>query len=104
MRGQATLLGEVLASTCSQDGTMILRGDLNFTLNRWEIQGVSSRVDILVDSFNFQLEFVVLVYVEPISLGPTWRKNKERDASVPKRLDTFLMSNLVLQGVYCYSP
>jgi hypothetical protein len=56
----------------------------------------------LVDYFNFQLEVVGRIDVEPLYMGPTKRYNMVGNASVSKRLDIFLVSNQILHGVNYY--
>jgi hypothetical protein len=67
---------KIFSLKCVQEGKVMFWGvDLNFTLNRDEIWGISARVDRNIDFFNFFIEDVGLVDVEPISMAPTWQNN-----------------------------
>jgi len=63
------LLGSIFCCTIFRNGNMILAGNKKFTLSRREVWGSTTQLDNLGDFLSFQIEFVGLVDVEPISMG-----------------------------------
>ena len=55
-----------------------------------------------VDFFHFHIEAVGLVDVKPITIKPTWINKRNGFYSVSNRLDRFMVSDAVLQGVDRY--
>ena len=83
-------------------GKVILGWDLNFSLNSWDVWGAFARVDRIDDFFNYHIEFVSLINIEPISMGPTLRNNRVGDEGVSKSIDRFLVLDALLQRVGKY--
>jgi hypothetical protein len=70
--------------------------DLNFTLTKKEIWGTSPRLDPLADYFKNLLQTSSLVDIQPPKMSPTWRNGRVGEEGIEKRLDHFLLSNLLL--------
>jgi hypothetical protein len=75
-----------------------LGGDLNFSLGFSEVWGTHARADPLTSFFTQKLVECNLLDLEPIKLKPTWRNNRVGDASVAKRLDRFLIKDILLEN------
>lgn len=74
---------------------MILGGDLNFSLGRAEAWGPSAREDPLTDFFHNLISENNLIDPLPIKLKPTWRNRRVGADRIAKRLDRFLLSDLL---------
>jgi hypothetical protein len=59
------------------DESLVLGGDLNFTMNKDEIWGRLGQEDKLSNYFLEKFEACNLVDVEPMVLRPTWFNNQE---------------------------
>ena len=83
---------------------LILGGDLNLTMSNSEVWGKNARVDSLGPYFRHMFEQKGLVDVAPVKIMPTWRNKRSGDQEVSKRLDRFLVlelligSNLILKA------
>jgi len=79
-----------------KDPSLILLGDLNFTLSPTEIWG-SSHWDPLMHYFKSLLKDSDLIDLCPIDIGPTWRNGRTSGQGISKRLDRFLMASHLAQ-------
>jgi hypothetical protein len=70
---------------------MILAGDLNFTLNTYEIWGIAALTDPLTLFFKDLFDNSPLVDVALAELVPTWCNGRLGDSSIAKRLDRFFV-------------
>ena len=73
--------------------SLVMGGDLNFSLGHNEVWGPRARADSLTDFFVQKLVEKGLLDIEPVKLRPTWRNNRSGDARVAKRLDRFLVAD-----------
>jgi hypothetical protein len=71
-------------------------GDLNFTMNKREALGGSARVDRIAEFFSNRFDIGGLVDVEPLKSSPTWSNNRSRREGVFKKLDRFVVHNMLL--------
>jgi len=78
------------------DESLLLEGDLNFTMNKDEIWGWMRREDKLSNYLLEKFEACNLVNVEPMVLRPTWFNNWSMDEGIHKRLDHFLVKEYLL--------
>lgn len=73
--------------------------DLNLTLNRGEIWGISTRQDRLANLFLGQFERAGWVDIEEIELRPTWANNKLGVEGVSQAIEqVFATSCIVGKG------
>jgi len=77
---------------------VILGGDLNFSLGFSEVWGTHARTDPLTSFFTQKLAECNFLDLEPIKLKPTWRNNRVGEAGVAKRLDRFLIKDILLKN------
>jgi exonuclease III len=78
-----------------KDQQVIFGGDLNFSLGFSEVWGTHARADPLTSFFTQKLVECNLLDLEPVKLKPTWRNNRVGDASVAKRLDRFMIKEIL---------
>lgn len=57
---------------------VIVRGDLNFNLNRDEVWEYPIRLDPMNEYFKYKIEMVGLIDLDPMKLVPTLRSNETR--------------------------
>ena len=69
--------------------SVILGGDLNFSLGQAEVWGPHTRADLLIDYFTQKLVERNWLDIEPIKLKPTWRNNRCGEGRVANRLIGF---------------
>jgi hypothetical protein len=86
----------------SQEGVLsspsvILGGDLNFTLSVVEVWGAGNCMDPLSDYFGSLFLDSKLVDILPNKLLPTWSNGREGSAGIAKRLDRFLMAEALCE-------
>jgi len=84
---------KVFSLECLKNDTVIIGGDLNFSLGHSEVWGPQARVDNLTDFFTHRLMNLNLLDIEPIRVKPTWRNMRSGDSRVAKRLDRFLVAD-----------
>jgi len=84
---------KVFSLECLKNDSVIIGGDLNFSLGHSEVWGPQARVDILTDFFTHRLMNLNLIDIEPIRVKPTWRNMRSGDSRVAKRLDRFLVAD-----------
>ena len=77
--------------------SVIIGGDLNFSLGHSEIWGPHAQEDSLAGYFTQKLVENNLLDIEPIKLKPTWRNNRGGDRRVAKRIDRFLVSEQLVE-------
>jgi len=82
----------------SKGDSVIIGGDLNFSLGRSKVWGPSARADVLPDLFIQKLAGRNMIDLEPVKLKPTWRNNRVGDHRVAKRLDRFLISEQLVES------
>jgi len=82
---------------CFKGNSVIIGGDLNFTLGQSEVWGPQARVDTLADFFIHNLMELNLIDIEPISLKPSWRNMRTGENRVAKRLDRFLVADSLVE-------
>jgi hypothetical protein len=75
---------------------LVIGGDLNFTLSLREVWGSNPREDRKKSFFLSFMEENKLVDLELTKLSPTWRNFRTGNEEVAKRLDHFLVSELML--------
>jgi hypothetical protein len=81
---------------------IIIGGDLNFTLSRQEIWGLSAREERLIKNLNVKSKELEWVDVEPMLLCPTWSNNQGGEVGLAKHLDRFFVHHDRLHyfGIY----
>ena len=77
---------------CFKSSSLIMGGDLNFSMGYSEIWGTKARVDPLSDFFNRQLDGLGLVDIAPVVFLPTWSNRRIGIENISKRLDRLLIS------------
>ena len=75
---------------------VIIGGDLNFSLGQGEVWEPFAHPDILSNYFSQKLIERNWLDNEPVKLKPTWHNTRCGDGRVAKRLDHFLISELML--------
>ena len=80
--------------------SVVVGGDLNFTLGRTEIWGPHAIADPQAGFFLHRLVENNLLDIEPIKLKPTWRNNRGGEARVAKRLDRFLVAEQLVDRFF----
>jgi len=80
--------------------SVVVGGDLNFTLGQTEIWGPQAQSDPQAGYFLQKLVEKNLLDIEPIKLKPTWRNNRGGDARVAKRLDRFLVAEQLVDRFF----
>jgi hypothetical protein len=84
---------DLLAKYFLKYPSLILGGDLNFSIGAAESWGQKSQIDSLSTFFAHKLEGAGLIDVNPIRLGPTWRNKRMGEDYIAKWLDCFLISS-----------
>lgn len=80
---------QIFSLSVVKEGNLVIGGDLNFMLSRYEIWGSVAHVDVQSEYFLHKIKSVNLVDVEPIKLKPNWCNRWMGVARIPKRLDCF---------------
>jgi len=80
-----------------KNDSVIIGGDLNFSLGHSEIWGPQARVDNLTDFFTQNLMNLNLIDIDPIKVKPTWRNMRSGNSRVAKRLDRFLVADSLVE-------
>eukprot|EP00253_Pinus_taeda_P002268 PITA_02268 len=78
---------------------LIIGGDLNFSLGTAEAWGPSARIDPLTDFFTQLLLSHKMIDVNIIKAKPTWRNRRTGEERIEKRLDCFLISDLMASNI-----
>jgi hypothetical protein len=79
-----------------KDHSLILGGDLNFSIGAVESWGHRSQTDSLSDFIMHKLEEVGLIDVL-IKINPNWRNKRLGEDCIAKRLDHFLISSALVE-------
>ena len=77
---------------CFKSSSLIMGGDLNFSMGYSEIWGTKARVDPLSDFFNRQLDGLDLVDIALAVSLPTWSNRRIGIENISKRLDRLMIS------------
>ena len=80
--------------------SVVVGGDLNFSLGQTEIWGPHAQADPQAGFFLQKLVEKNLLDVEPIKLKPTWRNNRGGEARVAKRMDRFLVAEQLVDRFF----
>lgn len=72
-------------------GSIILGGDLNFSLGDVEVWGPRARGDPHMDCFIHKLSDFEMMDVEPVKIKPTWRNKRVGEDCIAKCLYCFLV-------------
>eukprot|EP00253_Pinus_taeda_P029489 PITA_29489 len=80
----------------------IIGGDLNFSLGFRESWGSTAQVDSITDYMTNLLEQTNFVDIPMQKLLPTWRNRRVGDAALARRLDRFIMKDLLLHQLHHY--
>ena len=72
--------------------SLIMGGDLNFSIGEAKIQGDKARVDLLINYFFSKISRGILFNIEHVKLRPTWKNKRIKPYRIKKRLDRFLTS------------
>jgi endonuclease/exonuclease/phosphatase family metal-dependent hydrolase len=75
---------------------LILAGDLNFTTGVDEVWGSTAQLDKHANYFKDMIKDQLLVDLVPDVLVPTWRNGRAGGAGITKRLDRFLVAEILL--------
>ena len=94
--------GKVRAGDLLSLPSLILAGDINFTLNTGEIWGNFSRLDPLTPFFTQLLSDHHLVDLAPPCTGPTWKNCRAGIDGICKKLDKFLLSTDLVPSLHRY--
>ena len=97
--GQHDLWDRFIDLRVMSEESLIIGGDLNFTINNDEIWGDFSQVDKMGEFFVQKLEPLNLIDAEPTILNPTRRNNKKGGDIVSKCLDQFLVGSQFFQSM-----
>jgi len=87
----------LFSKACLKDSSVIIGGDLNFSLGQSEVWGPQARADPQADFFIHKLMDLDLIDIEPISLKPSWRNMRTGENRVAKRLDRFLVADSLVE-------
>jgi hypothetical protein len=82
--GKENFWDNLYINNCLWSDNLIIRGNLNFTLNREEIWRLFSREDSLSNYFINKFELVEWVDVKPTQIFPTWSNNKVDQMGSPR--------------------
>ena len=74
-----------------EDNSLILEGDVNFTLSSEEVWGLGNKFDLLGEFLVSLFEEEILVDIVPNVILMTWSKGCCGGAGIANRLDMFLM-------------
>jgi len=80
--------------------SLIIGGDLNFSLGQDEVWGPHAHVDSLAGYFVQMLAVKGWLDIDPIKLKPTWKNNRCGDARVAKRIDRFLVAEQLVDRFF----
>ena len=89
---RAPFWDSLLHNPMVQGDSVVLGGDLNFSLGHNEVWGPHAQVDSLARFFVQKLIEKGLLDIEPVKIKPTWRNNRCGAARVAKRIDRFLVA------------
>eukprot|EP00253_Pinus_taeda_P007836 PITA_07836 len=98
-QGREFFWNNLLSKGLLKDRSVILGGDLNFSIGTAETWGPSAREDLLSDFFTNALLSHNLIDVNLIKVKPTWRNRRIGEGRVAKWLDRFLISEYLLSNI-----
>eukprot|EP00253_Pinus_taeda_P027771 PITA_27771 len=98
-QGHEQFWNNLLSKDLIKDRSLILGGDLNFSIGNAEAWGPSAREDPLSDFFSNTLQSHNLIDVNLIKVKPTRRNRRTGEGRVAKRLDRFLISEDLISGI-----
>eukprot|EP00253_Pinus_taeda_P014847 PITA_14847 len=98
-QGREHFWNNLLSKELVKDRSVILGGDLNFSIENAEAWGPSAREDPLSDFFTNTLLSHNLIDVNLIKVKPTWRNRGIGEGRVAKRLDRFLISEDLISNI-----
>ena len=80
--------------------SVVLGGDLNFSMGLTEVWGSNAQADSLARFFVHKLMMQGLLDIEPVKLKPTWRNKRCGNARVAKRIDRFLVAERLVDSLF----
>ena len=80
--------------------SVVLGGDLNFSLGHSEVWGPHAQADSLAGYFVQKLVEKGLLDIESVKIKPTWRNKRSGDARVAKRIDRFLVAEQLVDRFF----
>eukprot|EP00253_Pinus_taeda_P005878 PITA_05878 len=78
--------------------SLLIAGDLNFTLSPNECWGTGRKKDPLSDRIRMELLNKNLVDICPENMGPTWENGRNGLAFIAKRIDRFLIKENIIDN------
>ena len=75
---------------------LVLAGDLNLTLNGFEVWGKKALLDPLGPFFKQLFSSSQLLDIAPACAGPTWQNGRSGEEGISKRIDIFLLSSSIV--------
>eukprot|EP00253_Pinus_taeda_P033361 PITA_33361 len=98
-QGREQYWNNLLSKYLIKNRSLILGGDLNFSIGNAEAWGPSAKEDPLSDFFSNTLHSHNLIDVNLIKAKPTWRNRRIGEGRVAKRLDRFLISEDLMSSI-----
>jgi len=80
--------------------SLVIGGDLNFSLGQSEVWGPHAHPDTLADFFVQKLVEKEWLDIEPLKLKPTWRNNRCGENRIAKRIDRFLVAEQLVDRFF----
>lgn len=90
-RNRAPFWERLFAFEILEMESLLLAGDMNFTLSPDECWGTGRKKDPLSDRIRMKLLNKNLVDIFPENMGPTWENGRMGSAFIAKRIDRFLI-------------
>eukprot|EP00253_Pinus_taeda_P036400 PITA_36400 len=98
-QGRESFWNLFLSKSLLKNRSLILGGDLNFSMGNVEAWGPFAREDPLSEFFANTLQAHNLIDVNLIKVKPTWRNRRAVEGRVAKRLDHFLISEDMIANI-----
>jgi len=80
--------------------TLILGGDLNFSIGIAEVWGPSACLDQITVRISHLLMINGLLDITPRKINPTWRNIRTWEERVAKRIDLFLVAEALMEVTF----
>jgi len=96
-KDRASYWNLVFASGILEIETLLIAGDLNYTLELDEVWGKGKKTDSIEEKIREAMLQYNLVDICPKSLSPTWDKGRSGEAYIAKRLDRFIIHENLLE-------
>jgi len=80
--------------------SLVIGGDLNFSLGQSEVWGPHAHMDPLAGFFVQKFVEKGWLDIDPLKLKPTWRNNRSGEARVAKRIDRFLVAEQLVDRFF----